>query len=329
MRLEVERHDRDVAGLTYVYPVVSRRAGGVSVGINLNPNNACNWRCVYCQVPGLTYGKGPEIDLDLLERELEDMLRRTLDASWMERCVPEGARRLNDVALSGNGEPTSSPQFDRAVERATSVLERLGLSGRIPIVLITNGSLVGQRDVQRGLERLGGAGGQAWFKLDSATAEGQARIGSNRAGPERTRRNLAVCARLCPTWIQTCVFRWNGAAPSEREQEAYLELLGDVLEDLRKAGGSLMGVLLYGAGAPVPSTRGLRAAVPRRGLAAGVRRAHRGHRHPRARHALSGRGHACEAAPGANCGRPEPRSGVGFRRQTPRARTPPDLGGPP
>ena len=51
--LKVTDHDRNAAGLRYVYPVVSRRAGGVSVGINLNPNNACNWRCVYCQVPRL------------------------------------------------------------------------------------------------------------------------------------------------------------------------------------------------------------------------------------------------------------------------------------
>jgi wyosine [tRNA(Phe)-imidazoG37] synthetase (radical SAM superfamily) len=55
-RLTVADHDRGSAGLTYVYPVVSRRAGGVSVGINLNVNNACNWRCIYCQVPGLTRG---------------------------------------------------------------------------------------------------------------------------------------------------------------------------------------------------------------------------------------------------------------------------------
>ena len=49
--------------MTYVYPVVSRRAGGVSIGINLNPNNACNWRCVYCQVPDLKRGAAPAIEL--------------------------------------------------------------------------------------------------------------------------------------------------------------------------------------------------------------------------------------------------------------------------
>ena len=46
-------HDRGSAGLTYVYPVISRRSGGLSIGINLNPNNACNWRCIYCQLHAL------------------------------------------------------------------------------------------------------------------------------------------------------------------------------------------------------------------------------------------------------------------------------------
>ncbi|MCZ7653281.1 MAG: hypothetical protein M5R42_01880 [Rhodocyclaceae bacterium] len=68
-QLDVTDHSRDSAGLTYVYPVVSRRAGGVSIGINLNPNNACNWRCIYCQVPDLKRGAAPLIDLDRLEGE--------------------------------------------------------------------------------------------------------------------------------------------------------------------------------------------------------------------------------------------------------------------
>jgi wyosine [tRNA(Phe)-imidazoG37] synthetase (radical SAM superfamily) len=53
--LTVDDHNRDISGMKYIYPVVSRRAGGVSIGINLNVNNACNWRCVYCQVPNLMY----------------------------------------------------------------------------------------------------------------------------------------------------------------------------------------------------------------------------------------------------------------------------------
>ena len=121
--LSVTDHRRDSAGLTYVYPVVSRRAGGVSVGINLNPNNACNWACVYCQVPDLTRGGPPPIDLAQLERELDAMLTDLLQGDFMLRAVPPEARRLMDIAFSGNGEPTSAPEFPAAVEAVRRQIE--------------------------------------------------------------------------------------------------------------------------------------------------------------------------------------------------------------
>ena len=74
-RLSISDHSREAAGLIYVYPVISRRAGGVSIGINLNPNNACNWRCIYCQVPNLKRGAAPAIDLHKLDSELRGFLR--------------------------------------------------------------------------------------------------------------------------------------------------------------------------------------------------------------------------------------------------------------
>ena len=115
-KLSFADHDRAVAGLTYVYPVISRRAGGVSVGVNLNVNNACNWRCVYCQVPDLQRGAAPPVDLARLRSELTGFLRDVIEGDFMQRCVPEAARRLNDIALSGNGEPTSTPGFASVVE---------------------------------------------------------------------------------------------------------------------------------------------------------------------------------------------------------------------
>jgi len=105
--LSTTDHDRDTAGLTYVYPVVSRRAGGVSIGVNLNPNNACNWRCAYCQVPGLARGKSPAIDLDRLEAELEDgVARGARGERRAELEVDAGrlvARDLREVAPHGRG----------------------------------------------------------------------------------------------------------------------------------------------------------------------------------------------------------------------------------
>ena len=34
----------------FVYPVLSRRSGGISIGVNLNPDKICNFDCIYCQV---------------------------------------------------------------------------------------------------------------------------------------------------------------------------------------------------------------------------------------------------------------------------------------
>ena len=111
-RLNTTDHSRDSAGLTYVYPVISRRAGGVSIGINLNPNNACNWRCVYCQVPDLKRGSAPRIDLNTLERELRSFLHELVDGDFMQKHVPPEVRKIHDIAISGNGEPTSAKEFE-------------------------------------------------------------------------------------------------------------------------------------------------------------------------------------------------------------------------
>ncbi len=244
MRLTTRLHDRDSAGLTYVYPVVSRRARGVSIGVNLNPNSACNWRCVYCQVPELTYGKGPEIDLELLESELDLLLEDIAHKDYLLRHVPEGSRRLNDIAFSGNGEPTSSPQFAEAVALARAALERFELDATL--VLITNGSLIAEAAVRRGLELLAQGPGEVWFKLDRATDAGMDEVNSSKLGVRRQLASLEACARIAPTWIQSCFFARGGEPPSESEVEAYVT----EVSKLAARGVSLEGVLLYGIERP-------------------------------------------------------------------------------
>ncbi|MHB1186799.1 radical SAM protein [Thiobacillus sp.] len=239
-------HDRDSAGMTYVYPVVSRRAGGVSVGINLNPNNACNWACVYCQVPDLTRGAAPEIDLAQLEAELRAMLADILHGDFMQTRVPEGARRLNDIALSGNGEPTSAKAFPQVIELIGRVMMDFDLTGKIKLVLITNGSLTDRPRVQDGIKKIAALNGEVWFKFDSATAAGMRTINQTRISPDKQFERLAAAARLCPTWLQTCVFALDGKPPSDVEQAAYLAAVGRI----RQESIPVQGVLLYGLARP-------------------------------------------------------------------------------
>ncbi len=243
-QLEVTDHRRDSAGMIYVYPVVSRRAGGVSIGINLNPNNACNWRCIYCQVPDLKRGSAPPIDMAQIERELRGFVETLLHGDFMRLHVPEGARQIVDVAFSGNGEPTSAREFPQAIELVGRVRRETGLDRTAKIRLITNGSLLGRRVVQEGLRRLGELGGEAWFKVDAGTTEGYRRINNVAVSPESVVRNLRRCAKLCSTWVQTCLFAVDGEGPTEEAVSAYFDVL-------RKAGiERLAGVHLYGLARP-------------------------------------------------------------------------------
>ena len=245
-QLTPTNHDRDSAGMTYVYPVVSRRAGGVSVGVNLNPNNACNWACVYCQVPDLTRGTAPDIDLAQLEAELRALLTAILHGDFMQTRVPEGVRRLNDIALSGNGEPTSAKAFPQIIELIGRVMAGFDLVGKIKLVLITNGSLADRPRVQDGLRKMAALNGEVWFKFDSAIASGMRSINQTRIAPDKQFERLAAAAQLCPTWLQTCMFALDGVPPSDAEQAAYLAAMVRV----RQQRIPVQGVLLYGLARP-------------------------------------------------------------------------------
>lgn len=238
--LTVFDHGRDSARMTYVYPVVSRRAGGVSLGINLNTNNACNWACLYCQVPNLKRGGPPPINLDLLEAELRHFLREALYGDYLANNAPPEARRLVDVAFSGNGEPTSAAEFAEAVARLECVLRDLSLLGVLKVRLITNGSLMHRGSVRQGVANIGRMGGEVWFKLDRATSAGVRRAnGIGNFSSEKLCATVRQCAQCAPIWIQTCWFALNGREPPEPEQIAYLECV-DLLRPY------IQGVLLYG-----------------------------------------------------------------------------------
>ena len=239
-------HSRDSVALTYIYPVVSRRSGGVSIGINLNTNNACNWRCLYCQVPNLKPGCAPPADLSLLGKELRGFLQDVPHGGFMAQRVPPEMRRLNDIALSGNGEPTGAANFDAIIALVGEIMLEFDLIGKIKLVLITNGSLMHRPVVQAGLRQMTRFGGEVWFKFDRATAAGMRQVNNNRLSPENVRKCLGIAANLCPTWLQTCIFELDGEPPNPVECAAYL----DFIATLPEAGIPLQGVQLYGLARP-------------------------------------------------------------------------------
>ena len=246
--LNVADHNRDVSGLTYIYPVVSRRAGGVSIGINLNINNACNWRCLYCQVPNLTRGSPPPINLNLLENELRSFLDYILHGDFMERYVAEGDRKLQDIAFSGNGEPTSAKDFPEVLKIVEKLLNEFGLldsslGHQIKVRLITNGSLMDKAYVLESMHYLAKMNGEVWFKVDAGTSEGIAKINDVNITIPSIINRLKLCAQACPTFVQTCMVAIDGHLPTEDEIASYISLVEKVKNDIH-------GVHLYGLARP-------------------------------------------------------------------------------
>jgi len=241
--LTIVDHNRIFHGFTYVYPVVSRRAGGVSIGINLNPNSACNWQCVYCQVPNLSRGMAPALNASLLEHELDSFLAEIMQGDFMNVYVEPEVRVLKDIAFSGNGEPTSCPQFDQALKIVAKLRARYQLGPEVKTRLITNGSLMHRPAVLDNIHSLAALNGEVWFKLDAGTRNDIQRINHVHVNPQQHLNRLKACAALCPTFIQTCVFAWHDEVPNEAFIQAYLDCVSQVSSVVK-------GVYLYGVARP-------------------------------------------------------------------------------
>lgn len=241
--------------MRYVYAVLSRRAGGISVGVNLNTNNACNWRCIYCQVPNLTRGAPPPVDMALLEKELRFFLDKLLHGDFMQQRVPEGMRRIVDIAISGNGEPTSAEGFADVVDLICRLKREMGLPPGLKLVLITNGSLMQRENVQRGLRRLAQENGEVWFKLDRGSENALQSVNDTQIKLDRVRENLRIAISCCHnTWLQTCWFTVDGFAPARQDEDDYL----DFIDKLLGSGIRPRGVLLYTLARPSLQPEALR-----------------------------------------------------------------------
>jgi hypothetical protein len=171
------------------------------------------------------------------------MLTDIVHGDFMAREVPDGARRLMDIAFSGNGEPTSAAEFADAVALVIGAMQRHHLLPDVKLRLITNGSLIHREEVQLGLAGIADADGEVWFKIDRATAAGIAAVNKTSVSPAKAAETLARCAELAPTWVQTCWFALDGQAPGEAEETAYLALLQPLAQKIR-------GVHLYGLARP-------------------------------------------------------------------------------
>src|SRR5690349_1293057 len=95
------QHPRRFEDNRFVYPVLSRRSGGISIGVNLNPDKVCNFDCIYCQVDRRTTSETRFVAMEQLLEELEHTLQLVASGELFEhgkfKETPAELRRLNDI----------------------------------------------------------------------------------------------------------------------------------------------------------------------------------------------------------------------------------------
>jgi wyosine [tRNA(Phe)-imidazoG37] synthetase (radical SAM superfamily) len=257
-------HARTFEQYRFVYPVLSRRSGGISIGVNLNPDKVCNFDCIYCQVDRTRQSETRFVEMGGLLDELRSALQLITSGAIFEmpkfRDIPPQLRRLNDIAFSGDGEPTTYKNFDEIIASCADVKRDFGLrisgcglptealqseirkpKSAIKMVLISNASMFHRPHVQRGLEILDRNNGEIWAKLEAGSDEYYHLIERTPIPFRQILDNITAAARVRPIVIQSLFMRVAGQPPSDAELEAFC----DRLNEITAAGGQLKLVQIY------------------------------------------------------------------------------------
>jgi len=237
-------HERSFDANRFVYPVLSRRSAGLSIGVNLNPDKVCNFDCIYCQVDRTRQSETRFVEIDALLAELGEMLdlvaSGAIYATEKFRGTPPHLRRLNDIAFSGDGEPTTYKNFDEIIAACANLKRSRGLDD-VKMVLITNASMFHRPHVERGLEILDANNGEIWAKLEAGTEEYFKLVDRTPIAFRQILDNITAAARVRPVVIQALFMRVAGEPPSAVELEAFCDRLGEIVA----AGGHIKLVQVY------------------------------------------------------------------------------------
>jgi len=237
-------HPRLFAANRFVYPVLSRRSGGISIGVNLNPDKVCNFDCIYCQVDRVRQSETRFVGTEQLLAELEQMLGMVTSGELFRHedfaATPLALRRLNDIAFSGDGEPTTYRNFDEIIAACAELKRKRGLND-VKLVLITNASMFHRPAVERGLAILDANQGEIWAKLEAGTEAYYQLVERTTIPFQRILDNITTAAKVRPLVIQALFMRIRGEAPSDEELAAFCDRLNEIVA----AGGTLKLVQIY------------------------------------------------------------------------------------
>jgi wyosine [tRNA(Phe)-imidazoG37] synthetase (radical SAM superfamily) len=243
-------YPREFLNNRFVYVVVSPRARGLSLGVNLNPDKKCQFNCLYCEVDRVVNPGGPQLDVALMASELRQTLEFVRGGRLRElpayRTVPDEVLRLRHVALSGDGEPTLAPEFAEALQAVMHVRALAGFAF-FKLVLITNAVGLDLPAVERGISHLTKQD-EIWAKLDGGTQAYLNRVNGVNVPLAKILSNILQLGRRRPVIIQSLFPAIQGQEPPWEEIEEYARRL----LELKNAGAQISLVQIYSAVRPSP-----------------------------------------------------------------------------
>ena len=232
----------------FAYTVISQRARGLSLGINLNPDQRCTFDCVYCEVHRSKRRGGQRVNVRVMSQELRRLLDLVRDDKLRGlaafRKLPRELLALKEVALSGDGEPTLCPNFAEVVGEVVKVRSRAELPF-FKIVLITNTTGLYLPEVRRGLKQFN-AKDEIWVKLEAGTQEYMNRVNRPNITLGEVMANILLIGQERPVVIQSLFPLIDGQEPSPEEIEQYLHRL----QELKAGGAQIAMVQVYSAHRP-------------------------------------------------------------------------------
>jgi wyosine [tRNA(Phe)-imidazoG37] synthetase (radical SAM superfamily) len=234
----------------FVYVVLSPRARGLSVGVNMNPDQHCDFDCIYCEVNRSKPAEVARLDTAVMAQELERTLTYVTSPEFRQigpyHHLPTELLRLQHVTVSGDGEPTLAENFAEAVREIVHV-RALGKLPFFKLVLITNCSGLDRSDVQQGVKLLTRTD-EIWAKLDGGTQAYLNKV--NRPYGvllEKILSNILLLGRQRPIVIQSLFPAINGEEPPPEEIEQFAMRL----RELKESGAQISLVQIYSATRPI------------------------------------------------------------------------------
>lgn len=239
---------RDFLDNRFVYLVVSPRARGLSIGVNMNPDKQCDFDCVYCEVNRSVPAREAVLDVDAMAVELKNTIEfarsgRLRERPWY-RAMPDELLQLRHVALSGDGEPTLAPNFEEALQEIIHV-RALTHASFFKLVLITNSMGLDRPEVQQALKHFTKLD-EVWAKLDGGTQLYLNRVNKGQVALPKILSNILLTARERPVVIQSLFPAIHGEEPPLEEIDQFAHRL----LELKRAGAQISLVQIYSATRP-------------------------------------------------------------------------------